>query len=296
MDPGIYHISFEEYQAIPAVNASALKRLHLSPAAFRCGVETGESEAMRAGTLTHLAVLEPERFEREVAVMPRFHGGMKDENAIEKGYEGGREAKAAWESEHEGATIVDGATRDECLGIAAAVRKCEPARVLLTSGESEVTIVWEDPIGVLCKARLDHLFENNQGGHTIADLKKTTSVAPRAFQREHDRLEMDISATFYLRGWGILHDRPYDPLDFAQADAFVWVAFESRPPHYCRVYELEAPTRDMATQDIERMLSVVRWCEQRNEWPDYSERVYRLGRSAYREGYKLPDDYKEIES
>lgn len=295
INPGLYEgMPFEEYVAIPAWNASAIKRLALSPRAARYGLHEPETPAMRAGSLVHMALLEPERFEREVVVAPRFHGGMKDENAVAKGYEGGREAKAAWMHDHQEAQIVDGELRAEVLGIAEAFRGCPPARELIEAGKSEVVVVWDDPIGLRCKARIDCLAETEHGS-IVADVKRTSSVRDDSFRREIGRLRMHLQGAFYLRGVLTHFGREYDPLDFGQPDNFVWVAFESRAPHFCRVFQLSDPTREQATIELERMLRVIAWCEREGAWPDYAERVRQMDLPTFYEPYRYPDGYQEID-
>lgn len=290
MEPGIYHdLPFEEYVAIQAWNASALKRLSLSPRAAKYGVAEPESLAMKGGKYAHMAVLEPDKFNESVAIMPRFHGGMNDASAVAKGYDGGKQAKASWVEAHSDREIVEGSVRDEALGIASAVHACAPAKAMLTSGKSEVTIVWDDPTGVRCKARLDHLLENNRGGYSIVDLKKTGSVRQESFEREIDRLRMHLQAALYLRGLSIVNDDPYDPLDFGQPYVFVWAAFESRSPHYCRLYQFADPHREAATVEVERMLRVVAHCESAGVWPDYSDRIYSIGQSDHYKPYQYPE-------
>lgn len=294
-EPGLHlGMDFEEYTELPYWNASSLKRLPLSPRAAKHGRAQRETRAMQSGTLVHMALLEPERFAREVVVMPHFKGNMNDDTALGRGHAGGKQSKAAWLAEHAQATILDAEIRDEVLGIANAFRECEPARQLLTTGESEVTLIWDDPLGVRCKARLDQLIEREDGkGWTIVDLKKTRSVAEADFNREIDSRDYNISAALYCRGVAQVFGIEEDCV-FGDGISFAWVAFESYPPHWPRLVYMPGPMRQAALTEVEEMLRTVAWCEARGEWPDHSDRVYVAEMNAYRKTYKRPDYVQEI--
>ena len=68
-----------EYQAIAAINWSAIEGGFIdgefSPLHYKHAIAQPdeETDAMREGTALHMALLEPERFERDVVVMPEFN-------------------------------------------------------------------------------------------------------------------------------------------------------------------------------------------------------------------------------
>lgn len=79
MKDGRYQISFEDYARVEAINASMLNWYARSPAHCRMMLET-EREATRSmdvGNAAHFALLEPERFEREVVCF-KFDGRTKE--------------------------------------------------------------------------------------------------------------------------------------------------------------------------------------------------------------------------
>ena len=61
-----------DYHATPAISAHGLNNIRKCPAYFRhCRDNPPDpTPAMRIGTLTHLAVIEPDRFATEVMVAP----------------------------------------------------------------------------------------------------------------------------------------------------------------------------------------------------------------------------------
>jgi hypothetical protein len=298
MKPGIYEdLSFEDYAALPAWNFSSVKRLFLSPRAAKYGFgQEKQTDAMKVGSFVHMAVLEPERFDRECVVMPNYHGGCNDDTALKKGYDGGKQAKAAWLKEHEDANIVDREFRDEVLGISSAFEACAPARDLIGASKCELTVVWEDPIGgLMCKARLDALAETPRG-YIVTDLKKTGSVRPEAFRSQVGRFKYHLQAAFYMRAVCQHFGREYNPQSLDHPDSFVWLAFENSAPHFARVFPLANTSREAATYELERMLRVLAWCERENKWPDLAEKLVPVDIPDAYDPFMTPDGVGEVEA
>ena len=71
---GFVDIPAKEYHATKAVSQSLLKRLGQSPAKLRWHLDHPQDEkdspAKRVGSAVHCALLEPEKFESSVVVMP----------------------------------------------------------------------------------------------------------------------------------------------------------------------------------------------------------------------------------
>ena len=61
-----------EYDAIEAISITRLKELRRSPQHYRYALEHPKhTDALTLGIATHVAVLEPERFERDFAIWTR---------------------------------------------------------------------------------------------------------------------------------------------------------------------------------------------------------------------------------
>jgi hypothetical protein len=192
--------------------------------------ERKETKSLNNGELLHTFILEPERFEDEYLRGPDVDDKRKKE---------WRDAKA--EAESSGKQILDNDTfkwlyrcRDEI--------KAHPfaAAALLSPGESEKTVVWEES-GIRCKARIDRCLKN-----IIIDLKSTRDASDNGFEREAARYRYDIKAAWYLRA-----ARQYPEL---QQKHFGMVAIEIEYPSLCNVFVYEPAQLVKAERQIERAM------------------------------------------
>jgi hypothetical protein len=252
--PGVYYdLSRAEYDAIPAVNFSSLKHIARSPAHYRAALSTprADTDAMRVGRCTHLAVLEPERYAEEVAV-----------------WDGGRRVGSSWRdfcSVHEGCEVLTDEQAATCQAIATAVRQDPDASVLVTGGRSEVSVVWEVEVvpglKVLAKARIDYV---GPGG--LMDLKTTRDASPRAFSADAYKRGYPSQCAFYADGW------------FAatgQRLPFYVVAVESDAPHVVQTYDASGLI-PAGRAEYMRWLLTLEECRVTDEWPGYARGVVAL--------------------
>lgn len=178
----IYDEAADIYHANSAIGSTDIRDYLRSPALFRDKqqglVKDETTPAMRLGTLTHLALLEPERFRQSIAIKPE---GMSFAS---------KEGKA-WKEAHEGRDIL---TQDEYTTIHM-MKERMPAEVLaaLTSGRSEVT-VRNELNGIPVQCRVDHW---NEIGGIAYDLK--TIGAIEDIEREIPKRGYHIQARFYQR-------------------------------------------------------------------------------------------------
>lgn len=83
-----------EYHARPELSASQCKVLLENPHKYYLGLGTEETEAMRFGSLVHKLILEPEDFDREYAVSPKFDGRTKKGQADKAQFKAENQAKS----------------------------------------------------------------------------------------------------------------------------------------------------------------------------------------------------------
>lgn len=240
-----YALGREAYERIDAENFSSLKHLLKSPAHYKAAKESPResTDAMRLGRCVHLAVLEPERFAREVTV-----------------WEGGRRFGKEWEAfksaaESAGQEILTLDEQAECRRIADAVRELS----LFAGGMAEVTLTWSHKVvegfALKCKARLDYVAD------CIFDLKLTRCSAPKAFCRQAYDLGIHIQAAMYQDAYAAVTGKrlPY----------FV-VAVEREQPHVVTVFRVPESVIDAGRGEYDRLLATLALCRQRNEWPGYA--------------------------
>lgn len=196
IEPGIYPES-EQYFEWRAVNRSALcKGLNgdgipasVLPVAHELANPSNEeTDAMRLGTLFHMATLEPAKYADSVAC-----------------WDGGRRAGKDWaafkeSAESEGRSVVTADERDQLAAWANAARRHETADKLLWSreGPAEVGYVWDDAAtGLRCKCKLDKVTP----GLVISDIKTSRDPDLHDFGRAMVRYGYDMQAAMYLDGY-----------------------------------------------------------------------------------------------
>lgn len=245
-----YGMSADDYHAIDALGSSDVKRLLRSPAHFKAGRDEPRepSDAQQLGTAIHLGVLEPERFEREVALSPKFDRRTKD----------GKAAAAAFEAEHAGKHLLSADDFDLVRRCVDAVHAHPAAGSLLQHGVPEVSLRWPDAVhGVACKARLDWLRPD--GG--IVDLKSAIDASPGGFARAIGQFGYALQCAHYQLGAEAV---------LAQAPYFAFIAVEKEPPFAVGVYVLDPESVEAARERVRTAYARYQECAAANAWPAYS--------------------------
>lgn len=177
--------------------------------------------ALRAGTIIHTCVLEPERFKEDFVVPPE----------INKRTKAGKEEWGAWEKENGNKFALTQEEYDKANTIRHHVFRNSRAAELFTGGMAEVPIVWAEEINgntYEMKGRADYV---KVIGDTmlILDLKTTQEATYDAFQRSVLKWDYAVQAQHYKRGFEILH-----PDKDVQ---FIWVPVEKQPPFGCQIFQ-----------------------------------------------------------
>ena len=249
--PGIYDgLPFDEYLKIPAVSVSGLKIIADCPAKF--GVEREQSAAMRIGSLTHCAILEPEALERRYAATDLDRRGTKAWDEAERAA-GGRE-------------LVKRAEWDAALGMRDAVHRHPVARTLLSGAVTERTLVWQDEeTGIMCRGRLDAMSPIG----CPVDVKTAADGSPSSFARQAARLRYHWQADYYLCGCMQLG---------LPADAFPFIVVEPDLPYIVSVYELSE--NDLLAGRQQYRSAMLRFAKlvvrPVREWPGYVENAITM--------------------
>ena len=260
MKPGIYYnMSFEDYQAIDAINCSKLVAFNKTPA--HALVEKDDTPGMRLGRAIHAALLEHDRFKKEWVAMPE---GMK---RMGKKWDD-------FQAEHKDSQIISGSEMGSITGIIKSLQSgyYETARKLIELCDaSEVTLVWIDrKWGCLCKARLD-LLALELGA--IIDLKSSTTSDPQQW------LKTAINAQ------GKPHFQPHWYLTGAketietEVNTFIWILVEVKEPFGISVIQatpVPEGERDivyLAGLEIDPILAKYLTCKATNKFPGRQDQV-----------------------
>lgn len=271
-DPrGLYYdVPNEVYQAGPGLSVSGLKRLRKSPFHFHAPQVPGNlaplaspTPAMFNGTLTHCALLEPDRFDSRYLVGPEV---SKNSNAWKD---------FAKHAADKGLEIISAQQRDAAFAQAASVRALPDVAELLTGGTSEVSCYWVDEeTGVLCRCRPDRDFPIAYGTSAVLlDLKTCVDASPDGFGRQVANLHYDMQAAWYCDGYAIAAD--------TEVSAMVFAAVENSFPFAAAAYMLDPEDIAAARRANRKLLRLYRQCEEINEWPGYPREMRRLSLPAW---------------
>ena len=243
-------ISNADYHADPAVSASHLKTVMQSPYHYWSRyldpdrVAMTPTAAMRLGSLTHCAVLEPDELTKRYQLAP-------DRRT--------KEGKAAVvEMAAAGIEAVSETDLAQALQMADAVRSNSTAALLLANGQAEQSFWWDDiATGMRCKCRPDWF-----DGETIVDLKTCQDASAAGFAKAVAAFHYQLQAAHYLCG--------------TLAKRFIFVAVEKSAPFATACYELDAQA--MVHGSVLRHNALQRLQDARaiNEWPGYTDGIQTL--------------------
>ena len=248
--PGVYrHIPAEAYHKWDAMSNSRLKVLaQQSPKHFKWEMEhpRPQTKAMRQGTILHKLCLERFAFAKDFAIAP---DGLN--RTARKGWAAFEEANAPKE-------CLTLAEFNKAVATADALMVHTRARTLLTDGEPEVSVVWQDDeTGVVCKARLDYLLPP-----AVGDVKTTADGDEWAFAKATASYGYYRQAAFYLDGATACG---------LPVHMFALAVVESEPPHDVYVCTLGARTLLAGRHGYRKALHEYKACLETNDWPGRHE-------------------------
>ena len=225
----IEKMSNEEYHSRPEFSSSQLKDMLRSSAHFYSNnilkeVERETKTAMSFGTLAHTLFLEPEQFEHEFIIAPKFDRRTK----------AGKEEALAWEQANQGKILVDAEQVEGAKRIVSNLQKLSSyADMQNNYGMPEASIFFTDPIyGLELRIRPDwHIspckaFPNG----LILDLKTTTDARAHAFQKKCGDFGYDLSAAMYREGFQQFYETDDKP-------AFILLVAENSIPFNVKQYK-----------------------------------------------------------
>lgn len=165
-------------------------------------------------------------------------------------------------------------TQAMCVAVKEQLAAHEAEPPLFTVGQPEQTLVWEEPDGVVCRARLDWVRTDCCA---IDDLKTTSrSANPEAYSRALFNVGGDVQAAFYLRGLLAVTGS-------MRAPDFRWCVVETSPPYALSVISPAPEVLELGNRKVLHALKVWRECLASGEWPGYPTRVCYANAPAWEE-------------
>lgn len=257
-DIGIWPgISRAEYDSIEAINASRLQHFEKSDLHGRDAMlhPKKPSRGMEVGTVFHMNMLEPGRFEAEYVVPPKVDRRRTEDKIV----------WAKFEAKNVGKTYIDADAHEEITGMREMIwSRPFASGVLSAPGLNEVAIVWTDEdTGVLCKGLLDKIAEY-AGWTWLADIKSTRDASRDGFAREIKKHAYGAKAAFYHDGCNVLAPRER---------RFVWLAVENSRPFAAAEYECTEEAIEKGRSRYRRWLRNYAEALRTNQWRGYPEEV-----------------------
>jgi exodeoxyribonuclease VIII len=204
---------------------------------------------MELGTITHLAILEPDLLEDTYQVIPDFG---------DKRYKSTKEKLAAWmEAEHDPSKrTVDAEHYDKALAMRAAVQRHPVASRLFTGGRPEVSFTWtDDATGIRCKGRQDYVVP----GRYMVSVKSSRFVDPDGFGREAAKRLYNGAESWYSDGYAAATEGEVLPVTF--------VVVQNARPFDVAVYPFEPDAYESGVEMYRRCLDLLAECREKNEYP-----------------------------
>ena len=256
--PGIHEgIEPEEYYSWDAVSNSRLSLLKRSPAHYKHGF-TEQTDAMRLGTLVHTGVLEPLAIAQRYVFMPNY--ANHPDNVTGTGARSFastttfvKKMEEQFRQLHFDKQIITKSEYDLMIGMANALAACEPAKQLLRDGKSELSLVWEDSCGLLCKCRIDWIKPG-----IFADLKTCGDASK--FEKSIADYGYHRQMAFYQRGLQAVG------ID----DVHPWmIAVDKTAPFGVRCAPMAEKALETGRREIDELLTLLVDCQRSNSWPGY---------------------------
>lgn len=208
-----------------------------------------ESLALLEGSAAHKAVLEPDDFDAEFAVMPQCDRRTKE----------GKEIYANFLTESEGKAVLTADSYQKISEMAEAIKK-NPLAVKFLTGVHESSYFWTDSdTGEKCKVRPDCIAEVD-GKKYIVDYKTTDSCADWQFEKSVRKYGYKFQAGMYREG---VFQNTFEGYGFA------FVAQEKKAPYAIRVYICNEDFIQEGYEQFKVALTTFHWCKERNNWYGY---------------------------
>jgi exodeoxyribonuclease VIII len=248
----------EQYHRIAAMSAGGLKRMRQSPAHFygkqldpnRPQGDNEPTPAMKAGTLFHVALFEPEAIAERYIVKP---DGMSFASKDGKAW---RDALPA------GIEVTDADALAKARAQARNVRASPDIAALMSDGMAEASAFWiDEQTGELCKCRPDWCSPTGDGV-VLIDGKSCQDASPEGFARTAWNMGYLHTAAWYIDG--------YQAATGQRVHGYVFAAVEHEWPHVAAPYMVPDDVLDLARADNRRLLNLYAECRRTGNWPGYS--------------------------
>jgi hypothetical protein len=261
----IHGMSNAEYHTdTTAISASGLKLFARSPAHYYAAYldpnrpQRQPTAAMKLGTATHCAILEPAEFDARYAMLPpginlRTNEGKATRDSIMAS----------------GRDILDADDMAAVTRMASAFRESNTAAALFAKPHHVESSVFATIGGVKCKCRPDFMTSD---GLLVIDVKTTRDASPEEFGKSAWNLGYHLQAAFYRR---VISEATGTTPDF------IFGCVESEAPHLTAFYSVPPYLLEYADGLIDALLESYAECLKTDTWPGYGSDMQELSVPGY---------------
>lgn len=272
--PGVYRdMPIGKYHGGPGLSNTGLNNLakspfhfysrHMDPNRPPSTAKPGQLE----GNLAHCTILEPLEFHERYVIGPSENRNTK-----------------VWKqfvADNPGFIAIQQDQYEVAQAQAASVRNVADVAELLSRGESEVSVYWNEPvidadtgevIEVLCRCRPDWVHPVNETSVILCDVKTFSSADKREFAYQVDRKGYARQNAFYANG--------YEKATGKKVVGFVFIAVEDEFPFAAGAYMLPDEWVELANREVQYLMKRYVKCVSTNSWPSYCSSVELLSMPA----------------
>lgn len=260
LEAGLFKgVPFNEYRTgegwVGDESHSSLKLLKEGPSQYKFLKhyhETRKSAFLTTGSASDCVILEQEKFDSEFAVYKGVRRGEKFEEFARNNL---------------GKIIITPLELETARSIRDCALRGEMARFLLKNGTPQVSLRWQDEAtGIWCKGRID-VYHEDEG--YVVDLKTTQNPESREFASSIFSYSYYTQLAFYMRG--------LKALGYPATKAVIVAVTNQFPFLKCRLYELVPGVLQLADQEIDGLLKLLKWCRDNDKWPGKPEAIELIG-------------------
>lgn len=259
MSQVIYDMKADDYHNLPHLSKSGLDLINKSPRHYWVEKFSNDAElkkeatkALRVGAALHTYILEPERFDLDVAIAPDCDKRTKE----------GKQLYANFVQLSSGKIVISESEFMNIEYMNQAVNQSPVcAKLLELKQYSEVTCLYELE-GVPFKSRFDGLLQND----FIVDLKTSRNAEANKFDISLFDYRYHVQAALYIDAFEICFDRP--------CKGFVIIPVENTKPFVAGqpiLITKESYTYEIGKDAYLRDIATFKLCKEKNEWRGYDD-------------------------
>lgn len=254
--PGFYtNLTNAQYHSGPGISKSGLDHIAHCPSSLpwsrEAPVDQEKLKAMDFGTALHCLLLEPEEFDKQFIVAPKFNLRT---NA-------GKEEWENFQLEHDDKIIMTAEEWRQLQIMLGSVNAHPTARwIFEQAGVNEASIYWtDDETGELCRVRPDRILTDH---HIIVDVKTVAGIDQ--FYWHAVDFRYFVQDAMYSAGY---------ESHFGVRPSFWFLAVSTKVNcgrYPVMVYELKADMKTKGEEEFRRCLEIYRRCRTEDDWAHIS--------------------------